>query len=253
MNLHPQNCSLFSSLTTKSLCQTLSKPVKRTKQSPISFTGLPAADIIILNELSDTDLINVCASNKYLNHICNNESFWFNKVLNKYSSKLGSGKEIRDKYMLPGTTWKEYYLWLSNMENDVMSSIKILINYDREDLLILHKDILTKMFFVSNPKYFAGLNLGYSIPNAPNSTPINQMLAISQIGLANLRLLKNIIYLYEKNNGPDPNIASTIIDMIVPFNMLSEVQKDSIVQNEIVYQLRLNQEIGLTNITRQMY
>ncbi len=226
MNLHPQDCSKFTSNIPKSLCQTLATPVTRTKENPKAFTGLPATDILILAELSDRELIDTCTVNKYVNNICNNESFWLNRVLNKYSNRLGSGKEIREKYFSPGTTWKEYYLWLSNLEDDMFAVANVQIIHNREDLNILFGRDLDEPILVSNRGYFQNLNIGPAnlINPAAASLPLNQVLAVRYNGITTLRLLAGIVNLYEKINGPNPQLRTDIKNMIIPTNQLTPVQ-----------------------------
>lgn len=224
MNLHPQDCIKIQSNVYKSLCQTLSTPVTRGKDSPTAFTGLPATDIIILAELPDRDLIDVCAANKYANNICNNESFWLNKVLAKYGNKLGTGREIRERYFSPGTTWKEYYLWLSNLDEDFVSVAKIQIIHNRQDLDILYGGNLDKPIMVSNPNYFRNLNIGLANPALPESFSLNRALAVGMNGITTLRLLTGIINLYEKHNAPNPQFRTDVINMIIPTNQLTPIQ-----------------------------
>ncbi len=145
MNLNPQNCANLTDPTSKSLCQTLTNPTNRDMASPRAFTGMPATDIIILAELSDRDLINTCSSNKYLNDLCNNESFWMNRTLQRYSKVLGGADNIR-QYLPGNTTWKQYYIWLSDLETDLSRMLETAETYERPDLNI----ILDQPIYVDN-------------------------------------------------------------------------------------------------------
>ncbi len=246
MNLHPQDCSKFTSNIPKSLCQTLVTPVTTTRENPKAFTGLPATDILILAELSDRELIDTCAVNKYVNDICNNESFWLNRLLNKYGNRLGSGKEIREKYFSPGTTWKEYYLWLSNLEEDIVSLVNIQIMHNREDLRLLYGVNINDPILVSNPGYFMDMNMGPAIPANPASVPLNQILAVRQNGVTTLRLLAGIINIYEKLNGPNPQLRTDIRNMIIPTDQLTPAQIALLRDPETV--TRMNQETQLVDL-----
>ena len=49
------------------------------------FTGQKDVDITILNLLEDKDLINMCKTNKYVYSICENDTFWRDRIINKYN------------------------------------------------------------------------------------------------------------------------------------------------------------------------
>ena len=63
-------------------------------------------DKMILNKLDDRDLINMCQVNKKANKICNDQTFWMNRVFLKYpdvpEDVLRKNKKDR--------TWSEYYI-----------------------------------------------------------------------------------------------------------------------------------------------
>jgi hypothetical protein len=69
------------------------------------FTGQKDVDVKILNLLEDKDLISLCETNKYVNSICNNDTFWRDRIVNKY------GKEalIKLKETNGITSYKEFY------------------------------------------------------------------------------------------------------------------------------------------------
>ena len=77
------------------------------------FTGNKDADRIVLSQLDDYDLANACASNKHLNEICRDETFWRNRTLRRFGSYLGNISEIKE-YMKASrfTSWKKYYIYL---------------------------------------------------------------------------------------------------------------------------------------------
>ena len=43
-------------------------------------TGNRDVDITILNRLSDRDLVSACQTNKAYNAICNDQTFWANRI-----------------------------------------------------------------------------------------------------------------------------------------------------------------------------
>jgi len=115
MNPSNLNCSQVGSPQYRRLCQSLSLSPGKTGRLPSTLTGNPATDILILQQLPDKDLISVCAVDNYVNNLCNNESFWLNRTLERYGDQLGSGPEIREKYIPTGTSWKDYYIWLTGL------------------------------------------------------------------------------------------------------------------------------------------
>ena len=76
------------------------------------FTGVKDIDFKILEELDDSDLTNVCVVNTYLNDICKDETFWRNRLLNKYRFLLGNAENIIHNYKAKDILWKQYYIWL---------------------------------------------------------------------------------------------------------------------------------------------
>jgi hypothetical protein len=66
------------------------------------FTGQKDVDIMILNLLEDKDLISLCETNKYVNSICNNDTFWRDRIVYKYGKEALSGIKAFNSY-------KEFY------------------------------------------------------------------------------------------------------------------------------------------------
>ncbi len=207
MNLNPQNCADLTNPTSKSLCQTLTNPTNRDMASPRAFTGLPATDIIILSELSDRDLINTCSSNKYLNDLCNNESFWMNRTVQRYGNMLGGAEDIR-QYLPGNTTWKQYYIWLSDLNADLPRMLAMAETYERPDLNI----ILDQPVYVDNV-------LRQVMTRIANST-----LAASH-SISTRRILVLALDLYEKRTGQSPAMRELLKNGILNFNDLSEQRK----------------------------
>lgn len=203
------NCSRLGSLEYRRLCQVLSLPVSNDGEG---FTGNKQTDLIILSNLSDNDLINICAANKYLNNLCNDDNFWLNKILNRYNI-LGNSNDIK-QYIPTGTTWKEYYLWLSGMlAGDPNLAYLIALKYDRSDLLTLlerkEREILPQQGIFLAPIYLnknmidflREANLGPSDPNNPYSVPVNDLLLGSTYGVSTRRNIAGILNLYFTVNG----------------------------------------------------
>ncbi len=49
----------------------------------MSLTGIRDVDIEILLNLDDNELPRVCAVNKYVNSICEDDKFWYRRIINK--------------------------------------------------------------------------------------------------------------------------------------------------------------------------
>ena len=77
------------------------------------FTGNKETDKIVLSQLDDYDLSSVCATNKHLNEICKDETFWRNRTLARFGAYLGNAEQIKE-YMksYDFETWKKYYISL---------------------------------------------------------------------------------------------------------------------------------------------
>lgn len=217
--MDPSNlqCPQVGSPQYRRLCQTLSVPVFYEKGTPKALTGLPATDLLILNELSDEDLIDTCAVNKYVNNLCNNDSFWLNRVIDRYGKKLGHGTVIRKKYIPDGTSWKEYYLWLSGLlDGPEDIAYLIAIEHDREDLLILldMKIDIEPVFGFRNPIYInenlrlflENGNFGPSDPTNPWSIPLNKFILAATTGITTrtIMTLLSSIYIYVNDMQKDP-------------------------------------------------
>ena len=207
-------CDLLTNNYYKNLCQVLSiQPGTNPNTKP--FTGNKATDIIILEKLNDNDLISVCSTNKYLNDLCNTESFWMNRTLSKFPF-LGSGEEIARRYIPEGVGWKEYYIWLSDM---ALRDLRILEKVpDREDikLLVASKSIghgtplkstariAFFMLFVMNDnmlQFFRQANLGKVNPRDPNSSDLRDVLYSLKTGISTIFILTKLFDVYIRVNN----------------------------------------------------
>ncbi len=219
--MDPSNlqCSQVGSLEYRRLCQTLNQPIGVTAETPRSFTGTRDTDLLILNQMSDQDLINVCAVNTYVNNLCNHPSFWLHRVLQKYGKQLGSGREIKDKYIPDGTSWKDYYLWLSGLlEGDVELAHVIAVENNREDLMIM-LDIepsetvvgvgfRTPVYINENLRGFLTEgNFGPSDLSNLWSVPLNHYISALSTGITTRSMLTPLFNIYAQVNHmqQDPN------------------------------------------------
>ena len=215
------NCDVLESVYYRNLCKVLSigrvnqipnqpnpNQINPTRPTPSPFTGNKATDTIILTMLNDLDLINVCHSNKYLNNLCNNEAFWINRTVQNYGDALGNASQIA-AYVPRGTSWKQYYLWLSDMMlRDATTIRKIAETHNRDDLkLLLQKmyvlpgwntGVLNRPYFMSENLYrfLQQADLGLSDPSDPTSIPMNQALESIKTGITTRGFMAGIIVLY---------------------------------------------------------
>src|SRR3990170_286115 len=75
--------------------------------STLALTGTPDIDIIILNNLDDEDLSNVCRVNRYINSLCRGKELWILRI----SQRFPDAGRFRPDDM----TQKEYYFLLSRI------------------------------------------------------------------------------------------------------------------------------------------
>lgn len=206
--MDPSNlrCQEVGSVEYRKLCQTLSLPPGQGVAR--SFTGLPSTDLIILSELDDSELINVCATNKYLNGLCNNESFWLRRTVDKFGNVLGTTREIHDQYIPQGTTWKEYYLWLSGLvSGDRLVLDMMATTTGRGDLMSFATQrtitapglsMMTQPFEVQQPLlgFLKEADFGPSDVNNPYSVPLKEYMSVLTTGVSNMANLTILLPLY---------------------------------------------------------
>ena len=105
-----------------------------------TFTGIRDLDVEILNRLDDRDLVSFCSTDKYANSICDLETFWQRRMIEKYGKYLNleSLLKFKDK-----KSWAEYYVEITkvlNSSNVEYETAKALEN-GRSDLVKLLKEI----------------------------------------------------------------------------------------------------------------
>lgn len=99
------------------------------------LTGNKNLDYKILNELDDKDLVNVCQTNHHANELCNNETFWLNRIRIKFPY-LSLG--ILNKYK-GNKSWSQYYIKDLREINSSNAKIKLILGSDsgRLDKIII--------------------------------------------------------------------------------------------------------------------
>ena len=111
------------------------------------FTGVKDIDFKILQELDDVDLTNICLVNTYINDICKDETFWRNRLLNKYRFLLGNAETIIQNYKPKDILWKEYYVWLhAAIYGDQFFSYLYADILRREDVITILEYIYPELF-----------------------------------------------------------------------------------------------------------
>ena len=75
----------------------------------IGITGDKNTDFIVLSNLNDYDLANICRVNKYTRDLCQSENFWMNRTIKRFSQFSSDIKADRIKLNL---TWKKFYVKL---------------------------------------------------------------------------------------------------------------------------------------------
>lgn len=71
------------------------------------ITGNKDLDLIILNKLDDKDLVNVCKTNTQANILCNDQTFWLNRIMIKFPYL---GLDILKTYKGKKKNWSQYYI-----------------------------------------------------------------------------------------------------------------------------------------------
>ncbi|GAG92810.1 unnamed protein product, partial [marine sediment metagenome] len=158
----------------KNLQNILSDPVTLDQTSEITFTGDKDTDLIILNKLSDNDLVNVCSVNKYVNKLCQNESFWLNRTVKKFGKYLGKALTIK-KNSPPGIKWKDYYLWLSGLTDKEARNTnvsKLLSKFNKNTSRFKSRFKLPILVSENMREFMSIANLGLSDPSDSKSAPL---------------------------------------------------------------------------------
>lgn len=240
--MDPQNlkCAQVGAAKYRLLCQVTSLPVQNDTPDP-AFTGQPDTDIMILSRFSDRELLDICAVNKYVNKLCNKDNFWANRTIERYGSVLGSGSEIK-KYIPEGTSWKEYYLWLSGLvEGNIDIATSIAIAHDRQDLkLLLNISPVTDnfgTFYVRNAMlgFLREADFGPSDLTNKWSIPLRDFISTIETRVADRVILSRLFEIYIRYNGLVKDQSTIKISPLMKkwFNLESDESKWYIVQNLI--------------------
>lgn len=113
------------------------------------LTGQKNIDFSIIMHLEDHELAKVCIANKYVKSLCDDDTFWMNRTIQKFEidEKLGTEPEWQSSFILRQIkeyllfkNWKEFYKWIK--ENDVNHRYYIvsMIYYMKEDIGEIEKE-----------------------------------------------------------------------------------------------------------------
>ena len=80
----------------------------------VKLTGIKDTDLLILKELDDKDLFQMCLVNKAVNRACKDENFWRERFIKTF--------EDLSKYKLETESWRKYYLKFSFYTNKYTTS-----------------------------------------------------------------------------------------------------------------------------------
>ena len=70
------------------------------------LTGYKNLDFKILNQLDDKDLVKFCQTNRQANELCNDQTFWLNRILNRFPYlDLNILKQYKQE-----RSWSQYYI-----------------------------------------------------------------------------------------------------------------------------------------------
>ena len=76
----------------------------------MAFTGQRDADLEVMKRMDDRTLLSYCMVNRYANNLCNNETFWQNRFVQKFGNTAA-------QYKPDDRSWKVHYLTVvSNLD-----------------------------------------------------------------------------------------------------------------------------------------
>jgi len=86
-----------------------------------TFTGIKDIDLKIIQQLSDKEIPIVCSVNKYVSKLCEDESFWLNRLLNKSEFSIDDLRNIKGNL-----TYKKVYryLYLGDYNKGILEAIQ---------------------------------------------------------------------------------------------------------------------------------
>ena len=136
------------------------------------LTGDKNVNFLILMKLTDKELSMVCSVNKYVNELCKDDTFWFNRVLLTFNLEPFVVRDM--KSYLQFDNWKEFYFWLQK-ENFAPGRVNIIAkSLDKKEVIDKIVEIFKMMKLKKwiNREEFYKVIRRYAFINAQNE--INQ-------------------------------------------------------------------------------
>jgi hypothetical protein len=104
----------------------------KAQKASFKFTGVKDTDFLILSQLEDRDLFNVCKLNAYTQELCNDQSFWRKRFISKFGEEA-----LKYNYNLWNN--KELYLaivyYLSLAKDDVNKAMEYAAEKGHRDFI----------------------------------------------------------------------------------------------------------------------
>ena len=137
-------------------------------------------DLLILENLEDKDLVSYCQVNKKANEICNDQTFWFNRLRSKFpfinlelmaEVKEGSWSDVYIEMVKFPQSVDRWAQWIARDKN------KIILFQDKKDAL----DIASESGFLNIVKYLVkegtkNLNLSLALASSEGHLDIVKFL-----------------------------------------------------------------------------
>ena len=107
----------------------------------MSLSGVKDTDFLILDKLNDYELGRVCQANKYVKKLCNDDTFWRNRMI-KNLERININVELifKIKEFLEFDRWKDYYVYIfSNTNKTFQNPSNIRSDKDVKELYVQFK------------------------------------------------------------------------------------------------------------------
>ena len=130
------------------------------------LTGDKNINFMILMKLNHKELSMVCSVNKYVNELCKDDTFWFNRVLLTFNFSPLVAREM--KTYLQFDNWKEFYVWLQEGNFEPGRVNIIAKSLDKKEVIDRIIEIFKKMRLKKwiNPEEFYKAVRRYAFINA---------------------------------------------------------------------------------------
>jgi len=115
------------------------------------LTGQRDANLEILKNLDDRDLLSFCQVNKYTNNLCKDEYFWRNRFIKEHGRKI---YEEAMKYKSSEKTWRKFYLSIVHYWNKAEDNNFAMNGAAKEG----HKDLVEFFIEKGANDWNAGMN-----------------------------------------------------------------------------------------------